>query len=102
MFAYAPPEPDGTWPCIPVRDAIEEFGSEDLADGFEIGIRNKRGAYWKAPDEGGSQEREIAKRYFEWAEASKIEWPKTAAALRRIAEQYEADARREDAEAESR
>jgi transcriptional regulator with XRE-family HTH domain len=102
VFAHAPNEPDGTWPCIPVRDAIEEFGSEELTDGFEIGIRNKRGAYRKGPDEGGGQERVIAKRYFEWAEASKIEWPKTAASLHRVAEQYEADARREDAEAESR
>ena len=100
VFAHAPAEPDGTWPCIPVRNAIEEFGSEALTDGFEIGIRNKRGMYWKALDEGGSQEREEAKRYSVWAEASKIEWPKTAAALRRVGEQYEADARREDAEAE--
>jgi transcriptional regulator with XRE-family HTH domain len=104
VFAYAPPEPepDGTWPCIPVRDAIEEFGSEALADGFEVGIMNKRGPYNKAPDEGGNQERVIAKQYFDWAEAVRIEWPKTAAALRRVGEQYEAYARREDAEAESR
>jgi transcriptional regulator with XRE-family HTH domain len=102
VFAYAPPEPDGTWPCIPVRDAIEEFCSEDLADGFEMGIMNKRDAYWKAPDEGGNQERDIAKQYFDWAEAARIEWPKTAAALQRVGEQYKAYARREDAEAESR
>jgi transcriptional regulator with XRE-family HTH domain len=102
VLAHAPHEPDGTWPCLPVRDAIEELGSEDLTDGFEIGIRNKRDAYWKAPDEGGSQERAIAKQYFEWADALKIEWPKTSASLHRVAEQYEAEARREDAEAESR
>jgi transcriptional regulator with XRE-family HTH domain len=102
VFAHAPPEPDGTWPCIPVRDAIEEFGSEDLLDGFEVGIINKRGMHSKAPDEGGNQERVIAKQYFDWAEAVKIEWPKTAAALRRVGEHYEAYARREDAKAESR
>src|SRR5262249_43482955 len=101
VFAYAPGEQDGTWPCIPVRDAIEEFGSEDLADGFVIGIMNKRGAYWKAPDEGGSQERALAKQFFGWADASKIEWPKTAGSLRRVGDRYEAYARREDAEAES-
>src|SRR5262249_9763495 len=60
VLAYAPNDPDGTWPCIPVRDAIEEFGTGAMADGFEVAIRNKRGAFWKAPDEGGSQEREIA------------------------------------------
>jgi hypothetical protein len=102
VFAHAPQEPDGSWPCVPVRDTIEEFGTEALADGFEVGIMNKRGAYSKAPDEGGDQERTIAKQYFDWADASKIEWPKTAASLRRVGEQYEAYGRREDAEAESR
>jgi transcriptional regulator with XRE-family HTH domain len=102
VFAHAPPESDGTWPCIPVRDTIEEFGTEALADGFEIGIINKRGAYFRAPDDGGNQERGFAKQYFDWAEASKIEWPKTAVLLRRVGEWYEANARREDAEAELR
>src|SRR5262249_37620761 len=41
VLAYAPAEPDETWPCIPVRDAIEEFGTDDLADGFEVAIMNK-------------------------------------------------------------
>src|SRR5262249_4268514 len=96
VLAYAPPESDGSWPCIPVRDVIEEFGSEALTEGFEVGILNRRGAYWKAPDEGGTQERTLAQDYFAWAEASKIEWPKTAASLRRIGERYEAYARRAD------
>lgn len=102
VFAYAPTEEDGSWPCIPVRDAIEEFGTEALADGFEVGIMNKRGAYSKALDEGGGQERALAKQYFDWADALKIEWPKTAASLRRVGERYEVDARREDAEAGAR
>jgi transcriptional regulator with XRE-family HTH domain len=102
VFAYASPEADGSWPCIPVRDAIEEIGTEALADGFEIGIMNKRDAYWKSFDEGGNQEQALAKQYFDWAEASRIEWPKTAASLRRVGEQYQAYARREDAEAKSR
>jgi transcriptional regulator with XRE-family HTH domain len=102
VLAYAPAEPDDTWPCIPVRDAIEEFGTDALADGFEVAIMNKRGAYMKAPDEGGTQERGLAKQFFDWADALQIEWPKTAASLRRVGEHYEAYARREDAEAETR
>jgi transcriptional regulator with XRE-family HTH domain len=102
VFAYAPAEPDGTWPCIAVRDAIEEFGTEDLADGLEVGIMIERGTVMRSLDEGGVQERELAKKYFDWAEAVRIEWPKTAAALRRVGEQYEADGRRQDAEAHSR
>jgi transcriptional regulator with XRE-family HTH domain len=102
VLAYSPAEPDGTWPCIPVRDAIEEFGTDDIADGFEVAIMNKRGAYMKAPDEGGIQERGLAKQFFDWADALQIEWPKTAASLRRVGERYEAYGRREDAEAETR
>jgi transcriptional regulator with XRE-family HTH domain len=95
-------EPDGTWPRIPVRDAIEEFGTEAMAEGFGMGVINSQGAYWKAPDEGGNRERTLANQYFRWATASEIEWPKTAGILRRVGEQYEADARRADAEGEFR
>lgn len=70
--------------------------------GCNAAILNKRGAYWKALDEGGAQERGLAKQFFAWADALQIEWPKTAASLRRVGERYEAYARREDAEAESR
>jgi hypothetical protein len=35
-------------------------------------------------------------KYLAFSDASKVEWPKTAAALRRVAQGYEADARRED------
>jgi transcriptional regulator with XRE-family HTH domain len=102
VFAYAPAETDGTWPCIPVRDAIEEFGTDALADGFEVAIMNNRGVYSKAPDEGGAQERGSAKQFFDWADALQVEWPKTAASLRRVGESYEAFARRADGEAETR
>jgi transcriptional regulator with XRE-family HTH domain len=95
-------EQDGSWPCIPVRDAIEEIASDDVAEGFEVGIYNKRGAYNKSLEEGGDQEREHAKRYQDWADVCKIEWPRTAASLRRIADAYAAQARREDAEKELR
>ena len=101
VFAYARPESDSTWPCIPVRDAIEEFGSEALAEGFEVGIMNRREAYTKAIDEGGNQEHDLAQLFHGWAEASRIEWPKTATSLQRIGDYYGAYARREDAEAES-
>jgi hypothetical protein len=102
VFAHAPHEQDGSWPCIPVRDAIEEIPSDDVASGFEVGIYNKRGAYWTSPEEGGNQERDLAKQYERWAEICKIEWPRTAASLRRVAEWYAAEARREDAARELR
>ena len=99
VFAHAPAESDGSWPCVPVRDALEEIGSDDVFGGFRVGIYNKRGVFSKMLKEGGVQERVLAEKYRQYAEASKFEWTKTAAALRRIAEGYEEDARREDAQA---
>ena len=52
--------------------------------------------------EGGEQERELAKKYSEFANRVKVSWPRTALALRRLAEQYESDAKREDERVEGR
>jgi hypothetical protein len=103
VLAHSPPEPeDGGWPCIAVRDLLEEVTSDDLERSFEVGIYNKRGAYMKSPDEGGDQERGLAKRYRDWAELCKVDWPRTARSLRRIADVYEREAGRADAETELR
>jgi hypothetical protein len=101
VFAYAPVESDGSWPCIPVRDTLEEIGkdTDEVFQGFHVGIYNKRGMFSKTMREGGAQERALAEKYREFADASGIEWPKTAATLRRIADEYEEFARREDAQA---
>ena len=99
VFAYAPDESDGSWPCVPVRDALEDIGTDDVMGGFSAGICNKRGVFTKSIREGGMQERALAEKYGKFADACKIEWPQTAAALRRIAQGYEEDARREDAQA---
>jgi len=102
VFAHAPQESDGSWPCIPIRDVIEEVASEELIRGFEVGIFNKRGVFSKSWTEGGAQERALAQHYAAYADACAIEWPSTAAALRRVAQQYEEDARRSDEEAQER
>jgi hypothetical protein len=98
VLAHAPGEADGSWPCIPLRDVLEEIGadSEEIFQGLGVGILNKRGMYEKTLREGGAQERNLARDYRAYAEASKIEWPRTAEVLRRIAQSYEEEARRED------
>jgi transcriptional regulator with XRE-family HTH domain len=102
LLAHAPGEGAESWPCIPVRNVIEDYGSEAFVDGFEVGILNNRGAYMKMPTEGGKQEQTLAETYLGWARACEIEWPKTAAALRRVGQQYLAEGRREDVVAENR
>jgi transcriptional regulator with XRE-family HTH domain len=100
LLAHALGRPGMDWLAVPVRDAIEDLASDDLDRGFELGILNRRGPYGKAPHEGGDQERSLAEQYRAWAELCKIEWPRTAAALLKVADRYEDEARREDAEAE--
>ena len=100
LLAYAPQEEDGSWPCASVRDVLEEVGTDEILHGFQIGIFNKRGMYCKSPTEGGAKERALAEKYRMYAKASEVEWPGVAASLRRVAEKYEEDARREDAEVE--
>jgi hypothetical protein len=99
VFAYAPEESDGSWPCVPVRDALEDIGTEDIMGGFSTGIYNKRGLVSKSMRDGGIQERALAEKYRNFADTCRIEWPQTAGALRRIAQGYVEDARREDANA---
>ena len=102
VFAHLRTESDGSWPCIPVRDVIEEVASEKLVRGFEIGIFNQRGVYSKSPTEGGVQERELAQQYGAYADACDIEWPRTASVLRRVAQQYKREAQRADEEVQER
>lgn len=103
VLAHAPGEKtDGSWPCIPVRNVIEKIASGDLEDGFVVGIYNKRGTVTRGVYEGGRQERALSKEYAEYARKSEIEWPRTAAVLRRIADGYEVDAKREDERVASR
>jgi hypothetical protein len=99
-LVYTPPDPDGAWPHIAVRNIIEELGSEQLERGIEIGVFNSRGVFMKSPTEGGQQERQIAERYQGYANQVADRWPRTAAMLRRIARSYISDARREDINAE--
>ena len=89
-------EPEGKdeWPSNPVRDVIDEIDSDDLARGFRVGIYNKNGS---VPFEGrGLRENELAGKYHRFANQCEMEWPKTAASLRRVAKDYEEESKRED------
>ncbi|WP_165225252.1 helix-turn-helix domain-containing protein [Aquisphaera insulae] len=99
VFSHAPSETDGAWPCLSVRDVIEEIDTDEVVNGFHIGILNNRGIVRKSLNEGGQQERDLAAKYRAWAKQCDLDWPRTARALHRVADAYEEDARREDARA---
>ena len=102
MLAHSPEEPDGTWPCVAVRDVIEATESPDLSEAFIIGALNRRGVVMRMPTAGGDLERNEEAKYALHAKASETDWPITASVLRKIAEIYESRGRDEDAAAEVR
>ncbi len=100
ILAYAPSDvEDHAWPSKPIRDLIEELSADQVEVGIAICRFNQRGAFTKAVYDGGTQERGLASQYREWAEVAR-HWPRTSALLRRIADDWDAHARRADTEAE--
>jgi addiction module HigA family antidote len=85
---------DGIWPAVPVRDALEEFGNQKIAEGMAVGLYNQRGAHWR--DVGGKQERDLAAMYRGWSKQIAIEFPFTSRLLEQIAERYDRDAQWHD------
>ena len=56
--------------------------------------------FTKSLGEGGKQERKLAGRYDQFADALRLKWPRTAAMLKRIAQGYIREASREDLRSE--
>lgn len=100
VLAAAPPDPDGSWPPQVVRDLIQELESEEVESGLSTEIFNRRGITSRGPEEGGAQEDALAGKYRADADAFADEWPRIAGILRRIANSYDADARRNEDSAE--
>jgi hypothetical protein len=102
VLAHAPSDEDGVKPCVPVREIIEACESDEIVRGFTIGLYNLRGPHWKGLYEGGQEERQLADTYERYAKACEMEWPRTAAALRSLAQTYLHEAEVADAESQMR
>ena len=101
MFAQSARDTDGAKPVVAIREVIEECESEKLERGFLIGLFNLRGCYTKGIYDGGKQERELASEFENYANVC-VRWPRTAAVLRRVSQDYLRGAEREDEEARTR
>jgi addiction module HigA family antidote len=100
LLAKAPPGPDSIWPCEPVRQALEEIGTKDIADGIAIGVYNLRGAHWRGV--GGQQERDLAAKYRGWSKQVAFDSPFVSRLLEQIARSYDRDAEWHDTDANIR
>ena len=102
ILANAPVGADGAWPCEPVRELLDAVGSQHVGEGFTTGKFNLRGVTSRGMFDGGEQERSLAEGYR--ADAARIAslWPFTARLLRRLADDYESNARQFDRESDWR
>jgi DNA-binding XRE family transcriptional regulator len=87
---------DGVWPARAVRETIEAAQNGDIDIGFLVGRRNRRGVTGRLPRDGGKLERMEAKHYRDAAKATALEWPRTSALLKKMADEYDQDARWHD------
>ncbi len=101
ILSGSPTGVDEAWPAETVRELIEDIGSRQLDTGLHIGKVNSRGVTTRGVYDGGVQERAIADGYRKWAKITKADWPRTTRLLEGLAESYERDAQRLDAEAEA-
>ncbi|MBF6412008.1 hypothetical protein [Nocardia cyriacigeorgica] len=99
VLAHSPEDADGTFPSFPIREILEAEQNERLVRGFSIGVFNKRGVTSRGMAEGGQQEYDLANQYATWSEAVQASHPRTAAALRDLADSYRAEGQRNDEEA---
>ena len=98
LLSKAPAEEDGGWPCRPVCEAMERIASQQIGDGFNTGVFNRRGVHSRGIDEGGEQEHKLAAKYRNWAKQRAFDYPYVSSVLERIATNYDREAKREDTE----
>ena len=90
LLSKSPAEEDGTWPCLPICEAMERIASEQIGRGFNIGVYNGRGVHVRG--EGGTQERELASKYRGWAKLRAFDYPYVSSVLESIAAGYDREA----------
>ncbi|MDZ4347993.1 MAG: helix-turn-helix transcriptional regulator [Xanthomonadaceae bacterium] len=100
LLSAAPTGADGHWPHEAVREALDEFRSQTMANGFVIGKRDRRGVTTRGLRDGGAQEHQLAADYRRSALAMENLYPYSAQALDSLAESYEREAKRHDQDAE--
>jgi hypothetical protein len=95
LLAHAPVDEDGAWPCKAVRDVLEAFEIEEIDSSILCECYNIRGKAGFVGERRGEEERELAAETREWARAIEHHWPRTAALLDRLADEWDRDAERE-------
>ena len=100
ILASLPPKSDEIHPAIVVRDLLEHIKCQNIELGIRLAIRNSRGVTSRSPEDGGTQELDLAAMYTKQVDNAASRWPRTAMIFREIARYYDRDARSIDNQAE--
>jgi hypothetical protein len=92
ILAYSPSDDDGTWPCLPVRQCLEQDGAVEIGNGIFTGHLNRCRTHVV---DGGESEKKLADEFAKIAKRIRPRFPKTANILDRIENFYEEQAKRE-------
>ena len=100
VLASSPNGVDGMWPAEAVRSVIERMESSFVEEGFFIRRYNLDSSGTRRDYIGGVREWKLVNRYRQYSRQMSLRWPRTAALLARLADEYEIAARLEDMRAE--
>lgn len=100
MLSRARVEEDDDVPPRPVCEALERTASTEIELGYQMGIRNARGAHFR-PDTG-DPERRLAAKYRAIAERLRFEYPFVAGVFDDLSGEYRHDADRHDTQGAAR
>ena len=100
VLASSPNGPDGMWPAEAVRSVIEHIESSVLERGILTRCYSRDSRGTRRDYIGGAPEWRLVDKYREYSRRMSLRWPRTAALLFQLAEDYEIEARQEDTKAE--
>lgn len=94
------PEDSPNWPQRTIFQAIEDINTEELKEGYSVGMWNKRGATIRGAFEGGGIEHERAEYFGELASELVFDYPNVSELFRRLQDDYGQQGNRHDEMAE--
>lgn len=91
VLIHSPADPDGLWINRKIAQALNDHDSENMRDGYRIGVYNARGVHWIDPT--GKPEKELAEQFRQKAEdVENAGFQRFAVTLRGLADTYEREA----------
>jgi len=82
------PERSPNWPARTIFQVIEDINTEELKEGYSVGMWNKRGVTTRGAFDGGGIEHERAEYFGELASELVFDYPNVSEVFRRLQDDY--------------